>query len=89
MKKKCQIGMKSPFPSGYTLKGRWITTFCQQIKFNATEDIRGCLERKLIYLMGDSTLRQWIYFLPKVVKSMYFIFILKLQLAFEGFKNHN
>jgi hypothetical protein len=39
--------------------------------------------------MGDSTLRQWIYFLPKVVKSMYFIFILKLQLAFEGFKNHN
>jgi hypothetical protein len=70
IKKKCQTGMKTPFPSGYTLEGRWITTFCQQIKFNATEGIRGCLERKLIYLMGDSTLRQWIYFLPKVVKTL-------------------
>ncbi|XP_008057197.1 NXPE family member 2 [Carlito syrichta] len=70
IKKKCQIGMKTPFPSGYTLGERWITTFCKQIEFNATKNINDCLERKLIYLMGDSTLRQWIYYLRKVVKTL-------------------
>ncbi|XP_008572861.1 PREDICTED: NXPE family member 2 [Galeopterus variegatus] len=69
-KKKCQIGMKIPFPGGYTLKGKWITAFCEQIEFSATENINDCLKRKLIYLMGDSTLRQWIYYFKKVVKTL-------------------
>jgi hypothetical protein len=70
-KKKCQIGMETPSPGGYTLKGRWITAHCEQNEFRAIKDINNCLTRKLIYLMGDSTLRQWIYYLPKVVKSMF------------------
>ncbi|KAL4697155.1 hypothetical protein H8959_002853 [Pygathrix nigripes] len=70
IKKNCQIGMKTPFPSGYTLKKMWITAFCKQIKFNETKNINDCLERKLIYLMGDSTLRQWIYYLQKAVKTL-------------------
>ncbi|XP_021489011.2 NXPE family member 2-like isoform X2 [Meriones unguiculatus] len=69
-KEKCQVGMKTPFPSGYTLKGMWITTFCRQNEFSAMEDINNCLKRKLIYLMGDSTLRQWVYYLNKVVKTL-------------------
>ena len=74
-KKKCQVGMKTPFPSGYTFKGRWISTFCEQKEFSNINDINNCLTRKLIYLMGDSTLRQWVYYLSKVVKSMsYFQF---------------
>lgn len=28
IEKKCQIGMKTPFPSGYTVKRRWVTAFC-------------------------------------------------------------
>ncbi|XP_028639479.1 NXPE family member 2 isoform X2 [Grammomys surdaster] len=71
-KKKCQIGMKTPFPSGYTLRGRWITAHCEQNEFRATQDINNCLARKLIYLMGDSTLRQWVYYLNKVVKTLKF-----------------
>ncbi|XP_076781176.1 NXPE family member 2 [Arvicanthis niloticus] len=71
-KKKCQIGMETPFPSGYTLKGRWITAHCEQNEFTAIQDINNCLAKKLIYLMGDSTLRQWIYYLPKVVKTLKF-----------------
>ncbi|XP_015345154.1 NXPE family member 1-like [Marmota marmota marmota] len=67
---KCQTGMKIPVPGGYTLQGRWITTFCDQIQLD-TNKINGCLKGKLIYLLGDSTLRQWIYYLPKVVKSMF------------------
>ncbi|XP_012383548.4 NXPE family member 2 [Dasypus novemcinctus] len=70
IKKKCKIGMKTPFPSGYTLKRKWITAFCKQIELNETKNINDCLKRKLIYLMGDSTLRQWIYYLQKVVKTL-------------------
>ena len=62
--------MKSPFPSGYTLKGKWIAAFCKQRELTETKTINDCLKRKLIYLMGDSTLRQWIQYLPKMVKSM-------------------
>ncbi|XP_069894613.1 NXPE family member 2-like isoform X1 [Dipodomys merriami] len=70
IKKKCQIGMKAPFPSGYAYKGNWITTFCKLTEFSTTKNIRDCLGRKLIYLMGDSTLRQWMYYLPKVVETL-------------------
>ncbi|XP_040141179.2 NXPE family member 1 [Ictidomys tridecemlineatus] len=66
---KCQIGMKIPVPGGYTLQGRWITTFCNQIQLD-TNNINGCLKGKLIYLLGDSTICQWIYYLPKVVKTL-------------------
>ncbi|NP_001095182.1 NXPE family member 1 precursor [Oryctolagus cuniculus] len=71
VKEKCQIGMKIPVPGGYTLQGRWLTTFCNQIQLD-TAKISGCLKGKLIYLMGDSTLRQWIYYLPKVMKTLKF-----------------
>ncbi|XP_037697445.1 NXPE family member 1 isoform X2 [Choloepus didactylus] len=70
-KEKCQTGIKIPVPSGYTLKGSWMTTFCNQIQLNAIK-IKECLKGKLIYLLGDSTLRQWIYYLPKVVKTLKF-----------------
>ncbi|XP_062054362.1 NXPE family member 2-like isoform X1 [Lepus europaeus] len=70
IREKCHIGMKSPFPSGYALKGRWITAFCKQIKFSEIKNINDCLERKRIYLMGDSTLRQWILYLKKVVTTL-------------------
>ncbi|MBZ3869016.1 NXPE family member 1 [Sciurus carolinensis] len=68
---KCQIGMKTPVPGGYTLQGRWITTFCNQIQLD-TNKTNGYLKGKLIYLLGDSLLRQWIYYLPKVAKTLQF-----------------
>ncbi|XP_006890859.1 PREDICTED: NXPE family member 1 isoform X1 [Elephantulus edwardii] len=69
IKEKCQIGMKSPVPGGYTIGGKWNTTFCNQMPLN-TMKVNDCLKGKLIYLLGDSTLRQWIYYLPKVVKTL-------------------
>nr|XP_006207855.1 NXPE family member 2 isoform X1 [Vicugna pacos] len=67
---KCQLGMKSPFPSGYTVERRWITVFCKQMELNERKNTNDCLKRKLIYLMGDSTLRQWIYYLQNAVKTL-------------------
>ncbi|XP_036048308.1 NXPE family member 2-like isoform X2 [Onychomys torridus] len=72
-KEKCQVGMKTPFPSGYIFKGRWISTFCKQNEFSEMQDINNCLTRKLIYLMGDSTLRQWVYYLKKATKTLTFL----------------
>ncbi|XP_023421986.2 NXPE family member 1 [Cavia porcellus] len=69
IKERCGIGMQMPFPGGYTLQERWITAFCNQAQFS-TAKITGCLKRKLIYLHGDSTLRQWIEYLPKVLKTL-------------------
>ncbi|XP_004636550.1 NXPE family member 1 [Octodon degus] len=69
VKEKCRTGMQVPFPSGYTLQERWIPTFCSQIQFN-TAMMNSCLKGKLIYLLGDSTLRQWIEYLPKVLKTL-------------------
>ncbi|XP_021093381.1 NXPE family member 1 [Heterocephalus glaber] len=71
VKEKCRIGMKIPFPGGYMLQERWITTFCNQSQLD-TMKINGCLKGKLIYLLGDSTLRQWIEYLPNVVKTLRF-----------------
>uniref|UniRef100_F6W8G6 NXPE C-terminal domain-containing protein n=2 Tax=Monodelphis domestica TaxID=13616 RepID=F6W8G6_MONDO len=71
-REKCQIGMKVPVPSGYTLQGRWIPTTCSLTEFNAMNIINGCLKGKLIYLMGDSTLRQWINYFPKILKTLNF-----------------
>uniref|UniRef100_A0A0P6IZ45 NXPE family member 2 n=1 Tax=Heterocephalus glaber TaxID=10181 RepID=A0A0P6IZ45_HETGA len=70
IEKKCQVGMKTPFPSGYSLKGSWITAFCKQTKFNTAKSINDCLQRKLVYLMGDSTLRQWIYYLKNFMRTL-------------------
>ncbi|XP_055963501.1 NXPE family member 1-like [Sorex fumeus] len=68
-KEKCHIGIEVPFPGGYTLSGKWVTTFCDQIQFDAAK-ATDCLKGKLVYLLGDSTLRQWIYYLPNVVKTL-------------------
>ncbi|XP_005378220.1 PREDICTED: NXPE family member 2 isoform X1 [Chinchilla lanigera] len=72
IEKKCQVGMKTPFPSGYTWKGSWITTFCKQTRFNTAKSINDCLQRKLIYLLGDSILRQWIYYFKKFMRTLQF-----------------
>ncbi|XP_013366447.1 PREDICTED: NXPE family member 1 isoform X2 [Chinchilla lanigera] len=71
IKGKCQVGLKSPFPGGYVLQDRWIPTFCNQIQLD-TMKINDCLKGKLIYLLGDSTLRQWTDYLPKVLKTLKF-----------------
>lgn len=61
--------MEIPTPSGYTLQGRWVSAQCTQ-RLLTSSQINDCLKGKLIYLLGDSTLRQWIEYLPKVAKTL-------------------
>uniref|UniRef100_A0A8D0GX50 NXPE C-terminal domain-containing protein n=1 Tax=Sphenodon punctatus TaxID=8508 RepID=A0A8D0GX50_SPHPU len=69
-REKCKIGMQSPVPSGYALQNAWHPVFCSVSDFNTVDKIQLCLKRKIIYLMGDSTLRKWIYYFTKRVPTL-------------------
>ncbi|XP_029429175.1 NXPE family member 1-like [Rhinatrema bivittatum] len=70
MKEKCKTGMDSPFPSGFSLQNVWNPVFCRKPTLETPDQIAACLKGKMMYLMGDSTLRQWILYLPKIEKSL-------------------
>ncbi|XP_061089447.1 NXPE family member 4-like isoform X3 [Conger conger] len=70
---KCAVGMNSPFPGGYFHSKRWSSFFCQIGPFLSKVTIQRCLKRKTLYLLGDSTPRQWMEYLTRlnVVKIVY------------------
>ncbi|KAJ8334719.1 hypothetical protein SKAU_G00403580 [Synaphobranchus kaupii] len=65
---KCVAGMKSPFPGGYFYSNRWSSSFCQIGPFLSEVSITRCLKGKTLYLLGDSTVRQWIEHLERKLK---------------------
>ncbi|XP_053547166.1 NXPE family member 1-like [Bombina bombina] len=69
---KCVTGMSLPFPSGYFFNNLWHPVFCNISSFEPLSKIKTCLSRKIIYLMGDSTIRQWIEFIPAVMPNVKF-----------------
>ncbi|KAM9296184.1 NXPE family member 2-like [Gastrophryne carolinensis] len=71
---KCKTGMAPPFPGGFYLKDQWFPGHCQLPSSKPLSHIQTCLAGKMIYLMGDSTLRQWILFLPSVLPDLKFFF---------------
>ncbi|MEE6484582.1 hypothetical protein FKM82_013926 [Ascaphus truei] len=72
VRSKCAIGMSPPFPGGYFLNNLWYPLFCNLSSFEPVSHIDTCLSGKLIYLMGDSTMRQWIEYFPKIMKTLKF-----------------
>ncbi|XP_029429533.1 NXPE family member 2-like isoform X2 [Rhinatrema bivittatum] len=69
-KEKCKTGMDSPFPSGYFLKNEWHPVFCNMLPYKTSDEINSCLQGKKLYLIGDSTLRQFIMYFTEVSKNM-------------------
>ncbi|KAM4031808.1 NXPE family member 2-like [Anomaloglossus baeobatrachus] len=67
---KCQIGMHPTFPSGYFFKRQWFPIYCNLSTSEPFTHISSCLANKMIYLMGDSTLRLWIEYFPKIIKTL-------------------
>ncbi|XP_053307935.1 NXPE family member 4-like [Spea bombifrons] len=59
-KTKCQTGMSSPLPSGYFLNNTWNPVYCKMDVYKTKEDFTRCLQGKKLFLIGDSTLRQFI-----------------------------
>ncbi|XP_071978659.1 NXPE family member 4-like [Engystomops pustulosus] len=58
-KPKCKTGMGSPFPSGYFYNYTWNPTYCNMTSYKTGGDFMRCLQGKKLYLIGDSTLRQF------------------------------
>ncbi|XP_069473419.1 NXPE family member 1-like [Ambystoma mexicanum] len=67
---KCKTGMSSRFPSGYFYENLWRSLFCNVSYYENEELLNPCIQGKLIYLMGDSTLLQWIHHFPKFAKGL-------------------
>ncbi|KAJ7304989.1 hypothetical protein JRQ81_010729 [Phrynocephalus forsythii] len=69
-REKCTLGMNVPFPSGFAWQNQWHPLTCDLRPFNSLDDITSCLKGKLLYLLGDSTGRQWFEYLTRRVTSL-------------------
>ncbi|XP_053547157.1 NXPE family member 2-like [Bombina bombina] len=68
IKPTCQIGMSSPFPSGYFFNNTWNPVYCNMTSYKSAEDFTQCLQGKKLFLIGDSTLRQYIMHFTEDIK---------------------
>ncbi|XP_062054361.1 NXPE family member 4-like isoform X2 [Lepus europaeus] len=66
VKKKCKFGMTSTIPSGHVWKDSWKPVSCSL----APVDMKECLRGKFIYLMGDSTVRQWMEYFKTSIDTL-------------------
>ncbi|XP_003228836.3 NXPE family member 4 isoform X1 [Anolis carolinensis] len=70
---KCKFGMSPQFPSGFLWQNQWYPLFCNMSPFNTLEQIQTCLKGKLVYFMGDSTVRQWMESLKTRLTSLVYL----------------
>ncbi|XP_076968966.1 NXPE family member 4-like isoform X2 [Tamandua tetradactyla] len=66
VKKKCKLGMTSAVPSGHVWKDTWNPVSCNLTPI----EMNKCLSGKVIYLMGDSTIRQWMEYFKKNINTL-------------------
>ena len=62
------------FPSGYYYNDQWRPRNFQMRRFNDPDNVTECLQKKVVYLFGDSTIRQWFEYLTAFVPGWYFAF---------------
>ncbi|XP_014640627.1 PREDICTED: NXPE family member 4 isoform X1 [Ceratotherium simum simum] len=65
-KKKCRFGMAPAIPSGHVWKDTWNPVSCSL----APIEMKECLRGKFIYLMGDSTIRQWMEYFKSSINTL-------------------
>ncbi|XP_008576040.1 PREDICTED: NXPE family member 4-like isoform X2 [Galeopterus variegatus] len=66
MKEKCKFGMTSTIPSGYVWKDTWNPVSCSLATVKKNE----CLRGKFMYLLGDSTIRQWMEYFKTSINTL-------------------
>ncbi|XP_050957973.1 NXPE family member 3-like isoform X2 [Labeo rohita] len=66
---KCRPGLHTPVPAGFYLNDVWTSFVCSTRHFT-TQTTTACLKDKHIYMMGDSTMRQWFEFFVKAVPTL-------------------
>ncbi|XP_072269398.1 NXPE family member 2-like [Pyxicephalus adspersus] len=83
VKEKCTIGMKLEYPSGYVLKDVWYPKACSMLQYDNLQNLDKCMQRKFIYLFGDSTIRMWILYFQKHVNTL-----TQFRLYEDGWASH-
>ncbi|XP_030043668.1 NXPE family member 3-like [Microcaecilia unicolor] len=66
----CTPGLLIPNPSGFYYDDIWTSRVCSSKKFPEPSNITKCLNGKVVYMFGDSTLRQWWEYLESFVPSL-------------------
>ncbi|XP_078235736.1 NXPE family member 1-like [Pogona vitticeps] len=70
---KCTFGVNVPFPSGFVWQNQWHPLSCDLRAFDTVDHLTTCLKGKLVYLLGDSTGRQWIESLTRRVHTLRYL----------------
>ncbi|XP_062995584.1 NXPE family member 2-like [Elgaria multicarinata webbii] len=70
---RCRFRINSPFPSGFALQNQWRPVFCNMANLNALDQVHTCLKGKIVYLLGDSTVRQWMEYLTRTVRTFKYL----------------
>ncbi|XP_067291710.1 NXPE family member 3-like [Pseudorasbora parva] len=65
----CRSGITTPVPAGFYLDDVWNSFVCNTKQFSSTQ-MGNCLKNKIVYLMGDSTTRQWFEYLERKVPGL-------------------
>ncbi|XP_068128146.1 NXPE family member 3-like isoform X2 [Hyperolius riggenbachi] len=67
---KCVPGLKNPDPSGYYYQDAWQSLTCSNQHFDEPTRAAKCLSGKIVYMLGDSTLRQWWEYLTSFIPTL-------------------
>ncbi|XP_066274106.1 NXPE family member 3-like [Branchiostoma lanceolatum] len=65
---RCVRGLVTPKISGFYRNGVWNSLVCKNRHFSSQAGWQQCLKGKTLYLMGDSTIRQWLEHLVRILK---------------------
>ncbi|XP_051971132.1 NXPE family member 3-like isoform X2 [Xyrauchen texanus] len=68
-KERCRSGLTTPVPAGFYLHDVWKSFVCNTKSFSPPE-MGNCLKSKTVYLMGDSTERQWFEYLEQKLPGL-------------------
>lgn len=69
VREECLPGMQTPVPAGFYFKDLWTSSVCNVRHFEP-DDMEKCLSKKFIYMVGDSTTRQWFEYLESHVPNL-------------------
>nr|DBA29790.1 TPA: hypothetical protein GDO54_005850 [Pyxicephalus adspersus] len=70
IKVACIPGLTSPIPAGFYYQDVWKSLVCSNEPFDDHTKAAKCLAGKMVYMFGDSTLRQWWEYLVNFIPAL-------------------
>ncbi|XP_043557018.1 NXPE family member 3-like isoform X1 [Chiloscyllium plagiosum] len=68
--RECVPGKSLLSPAGFYYQDKWMSTSCNIRRFDTPVVITDCLRGKNVYILGDSTIRQWFEYLTEFVSGL-------------------